>query len=819
MFEKGKPDTVCVGDIQLATLLKGIGSFQYRAETLENGTQGESRGVALENWLKYSQSFIMDYVGRPELANWISPNDTQNTLESRIIDLSYCFTWQPRSQALSATHHHPSQYLLSFFAHFDGKVSENSFYLPYAKHSDFTDENYFPRKFSDFNNENECKALRDLWSSFIENVKALRTNAAQVLNVNTWQTLLRYFCSRLPGVQWHSNTTYFLNTVSLYEQSRIAAAIAACLAVRGFNQDQIENLISYLEHDHAESEAAKEPFCLLVHGNLSGIQNFLYDIPRRGAARSLKARSFKLQLLPDAAAEYFTTNISLAYCNILLCAGGNFDLLFPITFKEKLLECVDNLQGYLYESFGGEITLLVDSVELNAADFKKAGGLAEKWSEVRRKIADLKSKKYTALAKQNYEGVFGTMKIKPTRAEDMGSTLEPEDKEDTELGSALRRARFLIKFSAEGPEKGIDPIFTKLSFNYHLFDGDTGKLPHGTILEVIAFNCFSPREILATFPDLPEGCSLRYRIIAQHWPQSPINKYQAATFEDLVKSTDCINKLAVLRADVDDLGTLFGKAIRTYSLPTFVGLSTNLSDFFEGYLNNLAKEDYYRQSLGVVYAGGDDLFIVGAWDRVIDFVIRLRRDFDRLTCENQHLSFSGGVVVTDYKLPVRHAARLAEEAEDRAKNHQREDGRQKNAICIFDTVLGWDEFSHFEDFKNRLIEMLKPDHSQERGQVSQAFLRKLYNIWAVYQREKDLIATRKPGITFDRLRAEAKWQRWRWLLVYSLGRYATRYPAWERQIKNIQHELLDPRSNLEDRLGMVLRWTELLLRKPQTEER
>jgi len=73
MFEKGKPDTVFVGDIQLATLLKGIGSFQYRAETLENGTQSESRGVALENWLKYSQCFIMDYVGPSRLSQLDKP--------------------------------------------------------------------------------------------------------------------------------------------------------------------------------------------------------------------------------------------------------------------------------------------------------------------------------------------------------------------------------------------------------------------------------------------------------------------------------------------------------------------------------------------------------------------------------------------------------------------------------------------------------------------------------------------------------------------------------------------------------------------------
>ena len=65
-----------------------------------------------------------------------------------------------------------------------------------------------------------------------------------------------------------------------------------------------------------------------------------------------------------------------------------------------------------------------------------------------------------------------------------------------------------------------------------------------------------------------------------------------------------------------------------------------LKDFFEGYLDYLVQQPEYKSALGVLYAVGDDLFLVGAWDKVIDFALELRKSLDRFTGGNPDFTFS-----------------------------------------------------------------------------------------------------------------------------------------------------------------------------------
>ena len=97
-----------------------------------------------------------------------------------------------------------------------------------------------------------------------------------------------------------------------------------------------------------------------------------------------------------------------------------------------------------------------------------------------------------------------------------------------------------------------------------------------------------------------------------------------------------------------------------------------------------------------------------------------------------------------------------------------------------------------------------------------SFLRRLYDIWEVYQRERRAIErrTRGQGATLDALKREAQWQRWRWMLTYGLREFTKKHEDWKQQIADVQERLLETgMESIEDRLGVPLRWTELLLRK------
>lgn len=75
---------------------------------------------------------------------------------------------------------------------------------------------------------------------------------------------------------------------------------------------------------------------LLVGGDISGVQKFLYTLSSKGAAKSLKGRSFYLDLLTETLAKYIVRNLELSKANILFCGGGHFYILAPGNSAKKI---------------------------------------------------------------------------------------------------------------------------------------------------------------------------------------------------------------------------------------------------------------------------------------------------------------------------------------------------------------------------------------------------------------------------------------------------------------------------------------------------
>lgn len=63
-----------------------------------------------------------------------------------------------------------------------------------------------------------------------------------------------------------------------------------------------------------------------------------------------------------------------------------------------------------------------------------------------------------------------------------------------------------------------------------------------------------------------------------------------------------------------------------------------------------------KRQATIVYSGGDDVFIVGAWNDIIELSVDLRRKFEQYT--QGTLSISAGIGVYDFSYPI---AAIAEE--------------------------------------------------------------------------------------------------------------------------------------------------------------
>ena len=95
--------------------------------------------------------------------------------------------------------------------------------------------------------------------------------------------------------------------------------------------------------------------------------------------------------------------------------------------------------------------------------------------------------------------------------------------------------------------------------------------------------------------------------------------------------------------------------------------------------------------MSIVYSGGDDVFLVGAWNDIIEAAVRIQQAFEEFTCGTLHIS--AGVGIFNSHFPIRSAALQTAELEEVAKEH-----RGKNAIALFDSyekqhVYSWRDFT------------------------------------------------------------------------------------------------------------------------------
>jgi hypothetical protein len=169
-------------------------------------------------------------------------------------------------------------------------------------------------------------------------------------------------------------------------------------------------------------------------------------------------------------------------------------------------------------------------------------------------------------------------------------------------------------------------------------------------------------------------------------------------FAALAGSSLGANRLGVLRMDVDRLGRIFSRGLEHRTLARMSDLSERLDYFFKvvipkhpeallehGLFSNVER----NPSLAVVYSGGDDLFLVGAWDQVIDQVIDVAFAISKLFSDyvggNPNVTLSAGIVIADYRLALQKLAALAGEEEKRAKAQ----GRSRFSLGEHSTARSW----------------------------------------------------------------------------------------------------------------------------------
>lgn len=552
-----------------------------------------------------------------------------------------------------------------------------------------------PRKLNDYSmgKSNNCKLDTDeesrLLSHVIDELSKISFDEAheqQVLNI------LETYLVNLPCPNEQ------LQDISLYDLMHLTCAYTRVILKNG-SELEYENLL-------------QQKIFLLVSFDISGIQDFIYTIVSTGAHKQLRSRSFYLDMVSEWMADSLLKKCNLNRANLIYSGGGHAYILLDNQLKTiKIIEklekefnqfFIDKFRERLFVSFGKcEFSPMV--LFNNTSD-----EYFDIFKEISDEISEHKLHRYNAkeLEKLNSEVLKSNLQECKICHSVLNVSIRQNNEDEGPLCDICNR---LLNFSKNIQQ---DPSFIVNSKNTNesLPIGPEAYLHHRLQKVTLDDTVYIKNKIQG------DGIRIWSGDFAEN-KQNLFSTYAERSW------TDCgIKKLGALRCDVDDLGFAFmagfsqqeGGKYNTFLRSSV--FSRNMSMFFKSYVNQIAEEKH----LTIIYAGGDDMFVIGAWDDVIDFGIDLRQRFVKWTGGKLHLS--AGIGIFNSKMPINTIADQTGKLEDSAK-----DNVGKDSICLFDSknVFQFDEFID-EVYRNKLCQIRNFfDNEPERGKT---FIYKLLDL-------------------------------------------------------------------------------------------
>lgn len=545
----------------------------------------------------------------------------------------------------------------------------------------------------------------------LDQLKAEIKTELQSLSIDDWQNLS---ILTLILENYGSCLSYGQVDVALFDLARATAAIATSLA--------------------AQPEA--KHLCL-VAGDLSGIQPFIYTIASDGALKSLRARSFYLELMTEELTQQLLERLALPRTSVIYTGGGKSYLLAPAVAHthQTVATLKTEFNHELFQKFQGKVSLNLASHDFLTPDVAGAA-FSRVWEAVNQKLSVQKARKFdtqieTLLKRQDAHepcGVCHRDDVKPDKLKPLGGEGVQACctcNQMFELGKSLYSVGSFVRSQAasiSGAETLAQPIRITLGSQttyYHLFKGSKPHCPSSDsdIQTVYLINNW----------DIPQHRNFRDRnptllLLGNYGQKSKDEKDRKGnpafmTAAEMAETAQGIARVGHLRMDVDRLGQIFAEGLKErYTLPRLAGLSRQMSYFFKVYLNSLADRRSQnlppsaqqlssdaRSNLLFIYAGGDDLFITGSWNEVVEFAFDTYQSFRAYTGHHPDITLSGGISLNGPKYPLYQSADDAGEAEEAAK------GNGRDSLGLFGQTFKWQEWFGVEDKPVSAIEVISGD--------------------------------------------------------------------------------------------------------------
>jgi CRISPR-associated protein Csm1 len=387
---------------------------------------------------------------------------------------------------------------------------------------------------------------------------------------------------------------------------------------------------------------------VLISGDFYGIQKFIFEgLSTKNASKVIRAKSAFIQLFMTTLSRYICHTLKIDESHILSANAGKFEILSKQIDPSTIQEIQKRVDNYFLSHFFGLSGVGITTTSCNREDFKDP-------------------KKYKVLR----ETMAHNIEAQKFRKFDLEHTQTILDNEPPSSNDTLCKTCNIRKSSQKSDKCDICTMFITL-----------GKTLVSTKQSVSSKNDLAID--LGGFDTIIELDEKIKSYILKGDNDDPIDF--AALAKNSCKEIDTgIQSLGILKADVDGMGNYIKKSDIAESFENFDLFSKTLDAFFSIHIPNIMRTKY--PDTYTVFAGGDDLFLIGGWDVILELARFIHEEFKRFVLTNE-LSISFGIIIAKPSTPVSYLAEHSEHALEEAKGL---DG--KDAITLFRETVKWESY-------------------------------------------------------------------------------------------------------------------------------
>lgn len=438
----------------------------------------------------------------------------------------------------------------------------------------------------------------------------------------------------------------------------------------------------------------------LIIGDIPGIQDYIFNVTEKKAAKILRGRSIFVQVLARNFASKFLNTLGLTECSLVMLAGGKFYIVSQSSddFVSLFQECVKPIENYLSENFEYELGFASGYHEFDWLDLRDGkvtfGEIIESANRdlLNRKMQPFASRFYadgTARTEKfviekkldvSGNGDWNSVKCavtgKPIRKgrerkidDGLGTeeilTVDQQCKLEYDLGSEVRQGNLILEL-----DDSLLNVKRVCRVSDGPFDRETPKLLINPVLDDLLNPDVITRGVLV---------NTRLLDVANFVSRGGDGLMD---FDTMASHNKGAKYLTLIKGDVDNLGLIMAQGLARDSEDTekvndltavsrTSTLSNHLKYFFSIYLNGFLErweQQGTDHKVYTVFAGGDDLMLICPQSSALSLTNELNEAFENFACQNPEIHASYSLTNFRPDTPIRMVAEAAEKNQAAVKS-------------------------------------------------------------------------------------------------------------------------------------------------------